>query len=91
MESFDIVITVQEQQVSITLQPEQAGVYKVIYHGMLVGEIAAGEYGDSWHTVPIEAVSPGIYPMYEHDASKNIPRIVLDELTLQQIGDAMDE
>jgi hypothetical protein len=90
MESFDIIIAVQDKDVSLTLQPEKAGTYKVIYHGMLVGEITSGEYGDSWHAVPVEEVEPGIYPMYEHDASKGIPRIVLDELTLQQIGDAME-
>jgi hypothetical protein len=89
MDSIDIVINVQEQQVSLTLQPEQAGVYKVIYHGMLVGEIAVGEYGDSWHSVPVESVTPGIYPMYEHDAAKDTPRIILDDHTLQQIGEAM--
>ena len=89
MDSFDIIISVEDKEVSLTLQPEEAGLYKVIYHGMLVGEVSAGEYGDSWRSVPMEKVTPGIYPMYEHDASKDIPRIVLDEATLQQIGEAM--
>jgi hypothetical protein len=91
MESFDIIIAVQDKEVSLTLQPEKAGTYKVIYHGMLVGEITSGEYGDSWRAVPMEEVKPGIYPMYEHDASKGIPRIVLDDVTLRQIEEAMEE
>lgn len=91
MESFDIIIAIQGENVSLTLQPEKAGTYKVIYHGMLVGEITSAEYGASWRAVPMEEVKPGIYPMYEHDASKGIPRIVLDEMTLQQIANAMEK
>ncbi len=89
MDSFDIVITVEDQEVSLTLQPEQAYGYKVIYHGTLVGEIASRDHGTSWHKVSVEEVTPGIYPMYEHDASKGIPRIVLDEVTLKQIAEAI--
>lgn len=91
MDSFDIVITVEDQEVSLTLQPEQAFGYKVIYHGTLVGEIASRDNGASWYKVSVEEVTPGIYPMYEHDASKGIPRIVLDEVTLKQIAEAISQ
>jgi hypothetical protein len=89
MDSFDIVIPVQDKEVSLTLQPEEEGAYKVIYHGMLVGEIATEDNGASWHKLSIAEVTPGIYPMYEHDAAKDTPRIVLDEATLQKIGEAI--
>lgn len=90
MESFDIIIPIQNEKVSLTLQPEQEGTYKVIHHGMLIGEITSVD-GKFWRAVPMEEVKPGIYPMYEHDASKGTPRILLDEETLQLIGDAIEE
>jgi hypothetical protein len=91
MESFDITIEIEDKEVSLTLQPEKAKVYKVIYHGMMVGEITDAEQEGSWQALPVEALRPGIYPMYEHDAAKGTPRIVLDKSTLQKISDAIEK
>ena len=88
MDSFDIIIKVSGQELSLTLQPEEAGTFKVIYHGMLVGEITMGE--DGWEAMPMDEVSPGIFPMYEHKADGDAPRIVLDNDTIKQIGEAIE-
>lgn len=88
MDSFDIIISVSGQDLALTLQPEEAGTYKVIYHGMLVGEITMAE--DGWAAMPMDEVSPGIFPMYEHKADSEAPRIVLNDTTVATIGDAIE-
>ena len=89
MDSFNITITIQDQPISLTLQPGDSGDYKVIYHDMLVGELVKSEYG-KWEELPIDQVSPGIYKMYEHHDSRNTPKIVLDEKTIAEIGEEID-
>ena len=86
MKSFDIHINLEGKTVSLTIQPEEAGTYKVIYHGTLVGEITMGNTGENWEVIPIDQVNPGIFPMYEHDAAKSTGRITLDPETVQNIG-----
>jgi hypothetical protein len=86
MDSFNITINIENQPVSLTLQPEHAKAYKVIYHDMLVGEIIKASDGNNWEELPIDQYSPGIFKMYEHDAAKNTPKVILDEKTLAEIG-----
>ena len=88
MDSFNITISVAGQDLALTLQPEEAGTYKVIFHGMLVGEITMSDNG--WDALPMDEVSPGIFPMYEHKADSAHPRIVLDAETVAKIGEAVE-
>ncbi len=89
MDSFNITITIQDQPISLTLQPEHPAAYKVIYHDMLVGEVVKSEATGSWEELPLDQVSPGIYKMYEHhDSSK--PKVMLDEKTVAEIGNEID-
>jgi len=90
MESLNITITIQDKPVSLTLQPEEADTYKVIYHDMLVGTISSREDGHTWKELPIEQVTPGIYKMYEHDAAKRTPKILLDESTIAEISSEIE-
>jgi hypothetical protein len=89
MDSFNITITIQDQPISLTLQPESAGGYKVIYHDMLVGEVVKSAESGAWEELPLDQVSPGIYKMYEHHDS-NTPKVMLDEKTIQEIGNEID-
>ena len=89
MDSFNITITIQDQPISLTLQPESAGGYKVIYHDMLVGELVKSTESGAWEELPLDQVSPGIYKMYEHHDS-NTAKVVLDEKTIQEIGNEID-
>ncbi|TDO23238.1 hypothetical protein [Pedobacter duraquae] len=88
MDSFNIIISVSGQELALTLQPEEAGTYKVIYHGMLVGEITMAENG--WEALSMDEVSPGIFPMYEHKADSDAPRLVLEKKIVAQIGEAIE-
>lgn len=88
MDSFNIIINISGQEIALTIQPEEAGTYKVIYHGMLVGEITMGE--DGWNAIPMDQVNPGIFPMYEHKADSDVPRLVLDKKIVAQIGEAIE-
>lgn len=89
MDSFNITITIQDQPISLTLQPEGADDYKVIFHDMLVGEIVKSRESAVWKELPLDQVSPGIYKMYEHHDS-NKPKVMLDEKTIQEIGNEID-
>ncbi len=90
MDSFNITITIQDQPISLTLQPVGSGNYKVIYHDMLIGELMKSEQDGNWEEVSIDQVSPGIYKMYEHHDTHNTPKIVLDEKTITEIGEEID-
>jgi hypothetical protein len=90
MDTLNITINIQEKPVSLTLQPEETHTYKVIYHDMLVGTISKKEDGHTWKELPIDQVSPGIYKMYEHDAAKQTPKILLDEKTIAEIRDEIE-
>jgi hypothetical protein len=90
MDTLNITINIQEKPVSLTLEPEETDTYKVIYHDMLVGTISRREDGQTWRELPIDQVSPGIYKMYEHDAAKQTPKILLDEKTIAEIKDEIE-
>lgn len=89
MDSFNFTITIQDQPISLTLQPERPDAYKVIYHDMLVGEIVKSKDSGTWAELPLDQVSPGIYKMYEHHDS-NTAKIVLDEKTIAEIGEEIE-
>jgi len=89
MDSFNITITIQDQPISLTLQPEGIADYKVIFHDMLVGEIVKSQESGAWEELPLDQVTPGIYKMYEHHDS-NTPKVMLDEKTIQEIGNEID-
>lgn len=89
MDSFNITITIQDQPLSLTLQPDARDAYKVIYHDMLVGELVKSKDGSGWEELPLDQVSPGIYKMYEHHDS-NTAKVVLDEKTIAEIGNEID-
>jgi hypothetical protein len=89
MDSFNITITIQDQPISLTLQPEGTADYKVIFHDMLVGEIVKSQESGAWEELPLDQVTPGIYKMYEHHDS-NTPKVMLDEKTIQEIGNEID-
>lgn len=86
MDTLNITIDIKDKPVSLTLQPEESDTYKVIYHDMLVGTISRKEDGHTWKELPIEQVNPGIYKMYEHEAAKHTPKILLDEKTIAEIS-----
>jgi len=85
MDSFNITITIKDQPISLTLQPQSPEAYKVIYHDMLVGEIVKSKDFGNWEELPIDQVSPGIYKMYEHHDSNTV-KVMLDEKTISEIG-----
>ena len=85
MDSFNITLTIQDEPISLTLQPENSDAYKVIYHDMLIGEIVKSKADGGWQELPVDQLRPGIYKMYEHhDSSK--PKVVLDEKTIGEIA-----
>jgi hypothetical protein len=87
MEVFNIKIGYGENEVTLTILPTEEGYYKVIYFGGILGAIQQ-EYGtDNWEKVPDEDVIAGDLPLYQHDLKDERLDIVLDEVTVQRIGE----
>lgn len=90
MDSLNISINIQETPVAITLQPEDQDTYNIVFHDMLVGAISRRTDGKTWKELPIDQVKLGIHKMYEHDAAKQTPKILLDEHTIAEIVNEID-
>ena len=86
MDPFNIIIRVEGQQIDLNIHPQEAGTYKIIYHGALLGEIFMGNNGENWEAVTADELEPGGFPVYEFDETSGHQDILLDEDTVQKIG-----
>lgn len=86
MDPFNIIISPKGSQIDLNIHPQEAGTYKIIYHGALLGEIFMGSSGENWEAVTADALEPGGYPVYEYDESSGHQDLLLDEQVIQQIG-----
>ncbi|RZL97848.1 MAG: hypothetical protein EOO88_62010, partial [Pedobacter sp.] len=65
MEPFNIKIGYGEKEVTLTILPIEAGYYKVIYYGAILGAVCYDEPSSCWQAVPSEAIEPGDLPLFK--------------------------
>lgn len=85
MDPFNIIIKIDGRQTDLNIHPQEAGSYKVVFHGALIGEIFRGNE-ESWQAVTAEDLQPGGFPIYEYDETSGHQDILLDPATVQEIG-----
>jgi hypothetical protein len=91
MDPFNIIVNLDGQKFDLNIHPQGEEVFKVLYHGGLVGEIKHTNDGESWKAVSIKDLDPDLeLPMYEYDGSIDDVRIILEGDHAQQIGLAID-
>lgn len=86
MDPFNIIISTGGNQVDLNIHPQEAGTYKIIYHGALLGEIFMGSGGENWEAITADELEPGGYPVYEYDESSGHQDLLLDQQVIQEIG-----
>ncbi len=90
MEPFNIKIGYGEKEVTLTILPIEAGYYKVIYYGGILGAVCYDEPSDCWQAVPKEDIEAGDLPLYEHDLKADRLDIVLNDGCIQEIGNEIE-
>lgn len=89
MEPFNIKIGYGANEVTLTILPAaDEGCYKVIYFGGIVGAIRTGV--DCWELIPEEELIAGELPFYKHDLNSGRINVVLNESTVDEIGEEID-
>lgn len=86
MNPFNIIISVSGKQIDLNIHPQEAGTYKIIYHGALLGEIFIGSNGGNWEAVTADELQPGGFPVYKYDETSGHQDLLLDDATVQEIG-----
>jgi hypothetical protein len=86
MDPFNIIIKIDGAQVDLNIHPQEAGTYKIIFHGALLGEIFMGNEGENWEAVTADELEPGGFPVYKYDETSGHQDILLDEALVQEIG-----
>jgi len=84
MDPFNIIIQAGSETIDLNIHPQEAGSYKVIYHGALIGEVFLGTSG--WEAVTAEMLQPGGFPVYEYDENSGHEKILLSDDVVQAIG-----
>jgi len=86
MDSFNVIINTDKEEIELNIHPEEAGTYKIVYHGALIGEIFLGSDGEKWKALTADELQPGGFPVYEYDETSGHQDILLDEEMVQEIG-----
>jgi len=89
MEPFNIKVGFGEREVTLTIMPHEA-YYKVIYYGGILGAVRFENDTDLWEIVPADEVEAGDLPMYQDDLSGDRLKIVLDDETVDEIGEEIE-
>jgi len=89
MDPFNIIVNLDGQKFDLNIHPQESAVYKVLYHGGLVGEILRDGY--RWKAVSVRDLDPDLEtPMYEYDGSIDDVRIILEGDHARLIGEMID-
>jgi len=86
MDPFNIIIMPAGSQVDLNIHPQEAGTYKIVYHGALLGEIFMGSDGENWEAVTADELEPGGFPIYTYDETSGDQDLLLDQNVIDQIG-----
>ena len=85
MDPFNIIVKSGGEKIDLNIHPQEAGAFKVVYHGALIGEVFMGSEGN-WEAVTADQLEPGGFPVYEYDESSGHQDILLDDAVIQAIG-----
>ncbi|MCX2452353.1 hypothetical protein OQX61_13850 [Pedobacter sp. PLR] len=85
MDPFNIVIKNGTEQLDLNIHPQEAGSYKIVYHGALVGEIFIGQ-GESWEAISANDLDAVTYSGYEYDETSGHADMLLKQELVQSIG-----
>lgn len=84
MKPFNIHIQNNEQEVTLTILPEQ-DYYKIIYFGGIIGAIK--EFDGGWELLPEEEIEAGSLPFYDFKHSiTDEPKLKLTLPKINQIA-----
>ena len=86
MDPFNIIIKPGASQVDLNIHPQEAGTYKIIYHGAMLGEIFMGSEGENWQAVTADELEPGGFPVYVYDETSGHENLLLDQHVVNLIG-----
>lgn len=86
MEAFNIKIQVQERTLTLTILPVDSTLFKVIYFGAVLGALRKETEENTWQAVPMEELTAGDLPFYQHDPNADHEELELTRTTIQQIG-----
>ncbi|WP_316839358.1 hypothetical protein [Pedobacter gandavensis] len=83
MDPFNIVIKNGNEQLDLNIHPQEAGIFKIVYHGALVGEIFIGQ-GGSWEAISANDLDAAT--IYEYEETSGHADILLEQEIVQSIG-----
>lgn len=84
MEPFNIRIQNNDQEVTLTVLPEN-NYFKLIYFGGIIGAIR--EFEDGWELLPEEEIEPGALPFYDYkNGIDEQPKLKLSLPKINQIA-----
>lgn len=91
MDPFNIIITTDGRKIDLNIHPQEAGSYKIIYHGGLIGEIFMGSDGENWEAVSADDLMMEGFPVYEYDETSGHAPMLSDSGVVAQIGKKIRE
>jgi len=91
MEAFNIKIQVGNSPLTLTILPVDATLFKVIYFGAVLGAVRKQDDTDCWQAVPVEELTAGDLPFYQHDPNADHEKLELTSPTIHQIGQEIEK
>ena len=91
MEAFNIKIQVEDGPLTLTILPLESTLFKVIYFGAVLGAVRKEAGKNSWMSVPVEELTAGDLPFYQHDPNADHEELQLNPPTIQQIGEEIEK
>jgi hypothetical protein len=85
MKPFNIKVGYGDNEVTLTILPENKKQYKVIYYGAVLGAVRLDEH-NCWEQVPEDEVEVGDLPPFEPDYKDDRLEFVLNDDTAEDIG-----
>lgn len=86
MDPFNTVIRPGGSQVDLKIHSQEAGTYKIIYHGALRGEIFMGSEGENREAVTAEELEPEGFHVYDYDETSGHQDLLLNQEVIDPIG-----
>ena len=89
MAPFNIKLKQQDQTVSLTVLPEEAGIFKIIYYAAVLTGVK--KVDEQWSLIPTAELQAGDLPFYTPNTNSDRLELIIDETFVQSAGQAIDE
>jgi hypothetical protein len=90
MEPFNIKIGFGPKEVTLTILPADEGYYKVIYYGGIIGAVRLENGVNCWEMLAEGEYDAGGLPYYQHNMNSDRIKVVLDDITVDHIGEEIE-